>query len=645
MRLILSIAALMFLFSFLTNAQNEEGKDFRNLIECERHAHEGLVMARSNPLAEDYDLKYHRFEWTIDPNEYYIAGAVTSYFVPIEADFDEVHFDMTKSLSVDSILYHNNKLQFDHSESNILKIYLPAVIPQDQLDSLTVFYQGVPSGSGFGSFGQSTHSGSPIVWTLSEPYGAKDWWPTKQDLNDKIDSIDVFVTTQLGFKVASNGVLANETQNGEEVTYHWKHRYPIPAYLVAIAVTDYEVYSDWVPTDGEPIEVLNYVYPEYLNSAQNKTGAIVEIMQLFNELFGLYPFADEKYGHAQFGWGGGMEHQTMSFMGGFSHLLQAHELAHQWFGDKVTCGSWQDIWLNEGFATYLEGLNYAYGIGPTSWEAWLQSKRNQVTSSPGGSVFVKDTTSTGQIFNGRLSYSKGAMLLHMLRWTLGDEDFYQGVRNYLDDPDIAFGYARTKDLQAHLEAQGEIELTEFFDDWFYGEGYPSYLTEWWYQDDIIHLKVTQGTSHESVDFFEMPIPIQFFGEEQDTILVFDHTFSGQHFNAELPFKVLDVQFDPELWILSANDSTLVSTKNLQELQGQIQLSPNPTSDFIRLSTIQSDLKFKGIRLLNTQGQLLKEWPPSQENIAEINLSALANGIYYLLINTQKGAVSKQVIKH
>ncbi|NOZ35444.1 MAG: M1 family metallopeptidase [Chlorobi bacterium] len=115
-------------------------------------------------------------------------------------------------------------------------------------------------------------------------------------------------------------------------TAHWKHRHPIAAYLIAIAVTNYSSYSDYVTlTTGENIEVLNYVYPENLTSAQNNTPNVLDVIQLYSDLFIPYPFADEKYGHAQFGWGGGMEHQTMSFMHGFSHHLMAHELAHQWF--------------------------------------------------------------------------------------------------------------------------------------------------------------------------------------------------------------------------------------------------------------------------------------------------------------------------
>jgi aminopeptidase N len=356
-------------------------------------------------------------------------------------------------------------------------------------------------------------------------------------LNDKIDSIDVQVTTPLFYRAASNGILAAEIPKGDSTTtFHWRHRYPIVTYLIAIAVTEYEVFSDFVPVpDGPDIEVLNYVYAEDLDEAVNRLDATVGIMEFFNQRFGLYPFADEKYGHAQFGFGGDIEHQTMSFMGGFSHGLQAHELAHQWFGNKVTLGSWQDIWLNEGFATYLDGLTYEAGLYPTDWRSWLAGKIASVTSRPDGAVFVDDTTNVARIFSGRLSYNKGAMLLYMLRWKLGDDDFFQAVRNYVDDPALAFDFARTADLQRHLEAQSGQKLDEFFDDWFYGEGYPSYTVQWKAGSDQVELTLFQQTSHPSVDFFEMPVPIRVSGHGQDTLLRLDHTFSGQEFALDLPF--------------------------------------------------------------------------------------------------------------
>jgi len=136
------------------------------------------------------------------------------------------------------------------------------------------------------------------MWTLSERYGAKPWWPCKQDLNDKIDSIDIFVKTPAVYKVGTNGTLVSTEKLDDDHIYHWKHRYPIPAYLVAIAITNYEEFTDFVPVENEdPITVLNYVFPEDLESAEAQLSATIEQMELYNDLFGIYPFADEKYGH------------------------------------------------------------------------------------------------------------------------------------------------------------------------------------------------------------------------------------------------------------------------------------------------------------------------------------------------------------
>ena len=166
-----------------------------------------------------------------------------------------------------------------------------------------------------------------------------------------------------------------------------------------------------------------------------------------------------------------MEHQTNSFIVSPNENLMAHELAHQWFGDKITCGSWQDIWLNEGFATYLSYFYFEKG-DPAGHLNRLKNLSNAITSVPGGSVWVEDTTNVGRIFSSRLSYNKGAYLVHMLRWVLGDTSFFRGVRQYMNDPKLAYGFAITEDLKRNLEQVSGKDLTEFFNDWFKGQGHP-----------------------------------------------------------------------------------------------------------------------------------------------------------------------------
>lgn len=630
-------------FSFAIFAQNEEFtcKGFSGLVAQEQHAHQALLDFRSSPFTDNYDIRYQRMEWEVDPNVYYIKGKVTTYFTPAEEGFEVLYFDLSDALQVSAIFYRDAALPGYIQADNRLAIPLPQIIPAGQLDSVTVVYEGAPPQTGFGSFVRASHGGQPIIWTLSEPYGAMDWWPCKQDLNDKIDRVDIYVRTPAPYRAASNGALVEEITDGDDKVYHWKHNYPIPAYLVAIAVTNYAYYSDFVPVaGGQPIEVLNYVFPENLSSWQNATGATVEVMQLYNELFGLYPFADEKYGHAQFGWGGGMEHQTMSFMGGNSHLLQAHELAHQWFGDKVTCGSWADIWLNEGFATYLEGMTYEHNLGPNTWASWLQGKISSVTSQPGGSVYVPDTTSVNRIFDGRLSYSKGALLLHMLRWKLGDEDFFQGIRNYLDDPALAYGYAHTKDLKAHLEQQSGQGLTEFFNDWYYGEGYPSYRFNWWQEGNTVYATLSQATSHFSVDFFEMPVPINFRGAGgYDTTLVFNHTGNDQFFQFELPFNVGLVRIDPELWLLSngnyVTNEEITGVSN--PLFGEVKLFPNPVRAQLTVQLPAALLPAQG-QIFNSSGQLVQQLALRHEK-ERAEVSSLPAGQYYLRLETAAGGMT------
>lgn len=522
----------------------------------------------------DYDVKWYRCFWNLDPVVRQISGHVTMLFSPTGSPLDSITLDMHRNLVAYSVEMNGIPLTTRHHE-DLLTIHLNSPMPAQALDSVTIFYYGVPPEDSWGTFVQSDHNGTPILWTLSEPYGSHTWWPCKDGLTDKADSIDIHLNVMIPYSTASNGYLA-DIHYGDAVTlYHWKHRYPIAPYLVCFSVTNYYEYSQTIQSGGKPLEYINYVYPEDTAAVKSQTDQVVPMIHLFDSLFGAYPFQHEKYGQAQFGWGGGMEHQTMTFLGGFGYELMAHELAHQWFGNKVTCGSWSDIWLNEGFATYLSGLCYEF-LQPIYWQRFREVRIKNIVSQPGGSVFCDDTTSIGRIFDSRLSYAKGAMILHQLRFILGDEVFFTAIRNYINDPAIAFGFARTYQLKSHLEQVAGRDLTYYFDDWFTGQGFPSWQLHWTQQGSEMTITLNQSQSHPSVSFFELPVPIQIKNNLTDTLLILNNTFSGQTYTFQLPFSADSVLIDPEYQLITGGN--LVYGVPEQPSAGKIWVFPSPADD-------------------------------------------------------------------
>lgn len=619
--------------------------DLDQIAEAEAKANLGKITTPVLAPSGDFDVRYQRMEWQIDPAVNYIRGAITTRFETKVAGFNAVYFDLMDALTVDSVRYHGVAVAFAHN-SNVVTITLPNSLPAGTTDSLTVYYQGAPPNTGFGSFIQTNHAGTPIIWTLSEPYGARDWWPCKQDLTDKIDSIDILVTCSSDYRAASNGLLVSEADAGPgQKTYHWRHRYPIACYLVAIAVTNYAQYYDFAEIQTGTLPILNYVFPENLGTAQNQTHWVVPVLEFYDSLFIPYPFHQEKYGHAQFGWGGGMEHQTMSFMVNFDYELMAHELAHQWFGDHVTCGSWEDIWLNEGFATYLSGLCYERFSTNQIWPAFKFNRIANVCSQPGGSVWVNDTTSVGRIFSGRLSYSKGAMVLHMLRWTVGDSAFFAGIRNYLNAPGISGNFARTTDLRSYLEATSGQNLDWYFNDWFLGEGFPTYHVEWSQAGNTVWVNIQQTQSSPAVDFFEVPVPLRFKSGNQTFDVRLTPTASGQNFQVTVPFAADELQFDPDLWLISANNTvTKVAVGTDEPESFPVMVSPNPTSGKVSVSGADGHSP-DAIRVFDGQGKLVLAVENSNGAVTEIDLGGLPAGTYELKISEGEKTATRMLVKH
>lgn len=546
--------------------------DLDRISRADRTTAASRFLMKENSAGANYDVTWYRCRWFIDPAIRSISGSVTVLFKPLGPVPDSLTLDLSSDLTVDSVTYHGGIVAWNQDTE---MIYLKLPVLPAPTDSVTVHYHGVPPINGSGSFETGTHSGIPVLWTLSEPYGASDWWPCKNGLTDKTDSVDLFIETPAGYTAVTNGLLVSASREPDVWRFHWKHRYPIAAYLVCICVTRFSEYHHTVEFGSDTLDVPNYIYPEDSAAVSSQTLLVVPMICLFDSLFGIYPFQKEHYGHTQCGYGGGMEHQTMSFMGAFGFELVAHELAHSWFGNKITCGSWTDIWLNEGFATYLSGLCYEY-LAPFWWKRFCQVRIQNIVSKPGGSVFCSDTTSIDRIFDSRLSYAKGAMILHQLRWIMGDSAFFSALNHYLADTLLAYRFARTSDLVAHLENAYGADLSWYLRDWFTGEGYPTYHINWSQTGNQLTFTVNQIQSHPSVGFFRMLLPLRVKNSLTDTTITVWNEFSGETFTLTLPFTADSLLFDPDLQLITGVNTVNAIAEPFRAKT--TLLAPNPARD-------------------------------------------------------------------
>lgn len=648
---------LLLLLPFSAAAQDDSTRCKQwtdNIADLERQAQERKAMQGyyKTTASEEIDVTYYRCAWNIDPGVRAISGQVTVCF-RYKSDAASVTLDLSDALTVDSILHQGHKVPFSHS-SNILTATLGSTYPAGNPDSIQVVYHGEPANSGLGSFTKtsrfvSTTKQVPIIWTLSEPYGAMDWWPCKNSLGDKADSLDVSITTPAAYKGVSNGLKIAEdvAADGLFRTIHWKHRYPITSYLVCLAVTDYVEFNKSVRLGNTDLPMQTFCYPESKADFEAQTQSTLDALQLFHTMFGDYPFIREKYGHTQFSWGGGEEHQTNSFVINPSASLCAHELAHQWFGDKITCASFVDIWLNEGFASQLASIFMELREPATALQN-RQTEIARITALPGGSVKVDDTTNLNRIFDNRLTYLKGSHLLYMLRWKMGETAFLSAVRNYLLDPELAYHYAHTEDLIRHLKAAGGEGIDEFFAQWYSGQGYPSYTVQWAQIGyGTVKIKMNQVTSHKSVPLFTLPVALRFKNATESKTVVVDNKRNGEIFIRDIGFIADTVEVDPEYWLITKNNKT-ERLDTIGTYTEDIVVYPNPATEDFQLLINNMEGPYIYVQLYDVTGKLLFQEKRNLYNNREfihIPAQQLAAGVYVLRVIDGKNSIhTRQLLK-
>ncbi|HKP32113.1 MAG TPA: M1 family aminopeptidase [Chitinophagaceae bacterium] len=638
---------LLFPFKAFNQITTDPQKELATIAAQEMKSAEGFMKTEmSSAASNNFDIHYLRCEWNIDPAVNFIAGKITSHFV-MTSTGNLVTLDCANQLTVDSVLYHGAKISFQQKAGNILDVTFPSNINSGARDSFTVCYQGVPPGTGLGSFFQGTHSGVPVIWTLSEPYGAKDWWPCKNGQQDKADSIDIYITHPSVYMASSNGMMVDQFVGAGYRISHFQHRYPIASYLIALSVTNFVRNNDTIQVEGKTIPLISYAYPEGAGSIFGQEIFTKQSMRALTKFFGEYPFIKEKYGHTQWNWPGGMEHQTNTFIVNTSPNISAHELGHQWFGDKVTCRSWAHIWLNEGFATYATAI-FLEDQYPTFYIPYMRSALNNIVSSPGGSVFVPDTSDVNRIFSNRLTYNKGSYVVHMLRWILGDSLFKKGLQQYQNDPQLAYGTALTADLQRNLEQVSGKNLTSFFQKWVYGEGYANYNALWSQNNNNwANLELQQTTSHASVSFYDMPVQLVFSNATQSKTFVVDHKFSGQRFSLDVGFVADTVIIDPNIWIL-ARTKTSQKIPASTTASDDVLIYPNPSPSNGNVVVRNPTGTSISVQLFNSIGQILfakQVQTIGADEFMTLPLTRYARGVYWVRVRNDKGLNIVRKIVH
>ncbi len=595
---------------------------------------------------EKYDVTFYFIDLEVTNLSTFIKGSSMLHAKRTVGEIDTFVVELSQKLSVDSVFLQNKKQNAFSQQGDLLKIVIPLANQADSEFLVQVFYQGSAGSNGFFSGISSVNApyiNKRITYTLSEPFQAKDWFPVKQNLRDKADSTWIFITVDSTLKAGSNGLLTSVRPMGNgRNRYEWKSNYPIAYYLLCLSVGDYMDYSFYAMlNDFDSVLVQNYLYdsPSNFNKVKAQIDQTAPLLKLFSEKFGKYPFANEKYGHCQAPLGGGMEHQTMTTISGFDFGILSHELAHQWFGDYLTCGTWQDIWINEGFASYaeyvaIEGLK-------TNEEAiaWLDQAHNYAINYPYEGIYLTPDESRDieRIFNYGLTYRKGGAIIHMLRYEINNDSlFFEIIRDYLVH--FANKTATGADFRQIVDLHTGLDYGWFFDQWYFGKGHPVFVTNWRQIGDSLILTSSQASSADDNAFFKTHLDFRIHFENgftEDIRVLYEK--QGEIFRYKTNKLVQYVQADPFSNVLQNS----VIYKYIDTVK-VFSVSPNPFKNELNIS-FRNNNKKRDIRITGITGKVFIEQSSTSANL-NLDISFLKSGIYLLYVTEEGLKYTEKIVK-
>jgi aminopeptidase N len=665
MKHLIFLSALLYSFTQL-RAQQHYCSDFKSArgVKAVSKATAHARIASATPPAENkYDLKFYHLNINVERNTRYISGNVKSKAKVVTAVLDSFAFVLHTNHTIDSVYVNGAKRAFIRRDSLVMAT-AGTPIPQNTIFDAIVYYKGAaPTGGGAAigdgySTGTSTSWGNQVSWSLSESLCAYQWFPCKQDLTDKIDSSWVFATTDSTNLVGSNGLLKNVVIVGNKKRYEWKSRYPIDYYLISIATAKYKQYNFYAKPQylaPDSIFIQNFVYDNAINNSGWNTqkaalNKMRQTMELECKLFGMYPFYKEKYGHCMAPFSGGMEHQTMTSLGFFDFEIDAHELGHQWWGDNVTCRAWKDIFINEGWASYTEYLCHQYlsAISGNTAANKMNDVHTNVMSQPGGSSYFTnaDTMNANVIFDSRLTYDKGSAIVHSLRYEINnDSTFFRAIRSFQNT--YGGNVASVIEFRDFMQTYTGLNFVQFFNQWYYGQGYPTFDVKWNQGGTNFVLKSTQTQSMpSSVPLFKTPLDYRITRTgKADTIVRLQHNIAVENYSLTLTGTVTAVAVDPNNWILNktigpvkdpslaTGTGTVTQPTGIEEDTAPVVfVGPNPTSAELNIYLYNSSKAT--VEVVDLSGKLVLT--KAIEGQAEFDISKFANGVYVVTVKNAEG---------
>lgn len=634
-----------------------------------QHRHEGwkchAMESKLNALAakptvahtdeDKYDVKYVKLDISMTNVATTLGGNVTTIAKVDAPTLSSYVFELEPPLVIDSVKI-DGVLGTVTSVGDVHTVPFATPLGAGTLFTAQVFYHGTPiSGTNSSAKGinalRSPSWGNWATFTLSESYRAREWWPCKQALRDKIDSSDIWITVDDSLKAGSNGLLQAVTPVAPgRVRYEWKERYPIDYYLISAAVGRYVDYSYYMHFDASTDSMLiqNYVYdnPATLPNFKNIIDSTDEQINFFSSVYGRYPFWKEKYGHAMGALGGGMEHQTMTTLGFFQGWLVAHELGHQWWGDNVTCATWSDIVMNEGFASYSEYLYYDHFYSHAYALNDMNDRHDNVMSQLGGSTYVDDTTNEGRIFDSRLTYDKGACMIHLLRQVVNNDTYFFDIlrgwqSSMRDSVGTVMDFKELVKTMVGTTVNG-INIDTFFQQWFYGEGFPAYTAKWNKIGNDVIVDLRQATTKpSSVALFKVPLELRLRSTAGDTVVRVLNDQASHLFHFNWSKAMTGMTIDPNYWLI---DSVTSITKDVSlgvegTIAGIISVQPNPSSTAWTVDGLPAACT---ITLTDVTGKALYTTTNGSNAISTIPAQAYAPGMYLLRISNSTG--NERVLK-